>query len=379
MIYFDSAATTFQKPPGVRNAVWRAMGECSSPGRGGYGAAMRAAETVFACREELAALFAVADPARVVFTMNATHALNIAIRSLLAEGGHAVISGYEHNAVTRPLAALSDVEVTVARAPLFSGEELVRAFADAIRPDTRAVICTHVSNVFGYVLPLDGIAALCRRRGVPLVIDAAQSAGMLPLSFDALGAAFAAMPGHKGLYGPQGTGVLLCRSADVARPLLCGGTGSFSRESAMPPELPDRLEAGTHNVPGIAGLREGVRFLRRTGIDAVRAHERRLLRLAAEGLRRIPGLTVFDAAEEGRQLSVLSFSADAMEPEEVARRLAERGVAVRAGLHCAPLAHESAGTLERGTVRLSFSAFNGEAEVMNFLKIMRKISAETLL
>ena len=373
MIYFDSAATTFQKPPEVRRAQWLAMGECSSPGRGGYQAAMRAAETVYACRMELAELFAVGDPERVIFTMNATHGLNIAIRSLLAEGGHAVISGYEHNAVTRPLAALPGVEVSVARAPLFSGEETVRAFAEAIRPDTRAVICTHVSNVFGYVLPIEDIAALCRGRGVPLIVDAAQSAGTLPLDLDALGAAFIAMPGHKGLYGPQGTGVLLCGRGAPVQPLLYGGTGSFSREKGMPEELPDRLEAGTHNVPGIAGLREGVRFVRRIGSERIRRHERHLLRLAADGLRRIPGLTVYDTAEEARQCSVLSLSAAQLPLEALAQALARRGVAVRAGLHCAPLAHESAGTLEQGTVRLSFSVFNREAEVMNFLKIMQEI------
>lgn len=373
MIYFDSAATTFQKPPEVRRAQWRAMGECSSPGRGGYRAAMRAAETVYACRAELAELFSVGDPERVIFTMNATHGLNIAIRSLLAEGGHAVISGYEHNAVTRPLAALPGVEVSVASAPLFSGEEAVQAFAEAIRPDTRAVICTHVSNVFGYVLPIEDIAVLCRGRGVPLIVDAAQSAGTLPLDLDALGAAFIAMPGHKGLCGPQGTGVLLCGRGAPVQPLLYGGTGSFSREKGMPEELPDRLEAGTHNVPGIAGLREGARFVRRIGSERIRRHERHLLRLAADGLRRIPGLTVHDTAEEARQCSVLSFSAAQLTPEALAQALARRDVAVRAGLHCAPLAHESVGTLTQGTVRLSFSVFNREAEVMNFLKIMREI------
>ncbi|MGM9661591.1 MAG: aminotransferase class V-fold PLP-dependent enzyme [Oscillospiraceae bacterium] len=374
MIFFDSAATTFQKPPQVRRAVLRAMEEMSSPGRGGYRQAAAAAETVYACRQELAELFHVADPERVVFTMNATHGLNIAIHSLLSEGGHAVISGYEHNAVTRPLGSISAAEVTVAEAPLFSPERTLEAFSSAIRRDTRAVICTHVSNVFGDVLPVEELAALCREKGVPLLIDASQSAGSLPLDFDGLGAAFAAMPGHKGLYGPQGTGVLLCQSAEIAKPLLHGGTGSFSREPAMPEELPERLEAGTHNVPGIAGLRQGVRFVRELGPARIHAHERLLLHSAAEGLQRIRGVRVFAAAEERRQYSVLSFTVEGLPGEEVARRLARRGVCVRAGLHCAPLAHRSGGTLEDGTVRLSFSAFNTQAEVMNFLKIMREIS-----
>ena len=373
MIYFDSAATTFQKPAAVRRAVWKTMEEASSPGRGGYSAAVRAAEIVYSCREELAELFRVADPERVIFTMNATHGLNIAIRSLLEGGGHAVISGYEHNAVTRPLHALPQVEVTAAKAPLFSREEQLEAFSKAIRSDTKAVICTHVSNVFGYVLPVGELAAICREKNVPLIIDAAQSAGTLPLHFDEMGAAFAAMPGHKGLYGPQGTGVLLCRDAGLARPLLFGGTGSFSREMRMPEELPDRLEAGTHNVPGIAGLREGVRFVRKRGLRTIRDHERRLLEKAAEGLGRMPGMRVFFTEERARQSSVFSFAEDAVPAEELASRLAKRGVCVRAGLHCAPLAHENVGTEKNGTVRLSFSAFNREEEVMNFLKIMREI------
>lgn len=373
MIYFDSAATTFQKPVSVRRAVWKAMEEASSPGRGGYRSAARAEEIVYACREEVAGLFRVSDPERVIFTMNATHGLNIAIQSLLADGGHAVISGWEHNAVTRPLHAIPGVEITVARAPLFSPDEQVKAFAQAIRSDTKAVICTHVSNVFGDVMPIREIASLCRERNVPLIIDAAQSAGSLPLHFDELGAVFAAIPGHKGLYGPQGTGILLCRGAELARPLIHGGTGSFSREMRMPEDLPDRLEAGTHNVPGIAGLREGVRFVRSRGTKTVRQHEEKLLRMAAEGLQRFPGLRVFDDGGKGRQFSVLSFTAHAVPAETLAERLAKRGIAVRAGLHCAPLAHDSAGTVESGTVRLSFSAFNREEEVMNFLKIMQEI------
>ena len=374
MIYLDSAATTFQKPDAVRRAVAKAMQRASSPGRGGYAQAMEAAEIVYTCREELAELFGVSDSERVIFTQNATHGLNIAIHSLLAEGGHAVISGYEHNAVTRPLYALQDVELSVARAPLFSMEETLAAFEKALRSDTKAVICTHVSNVFGAVQPVEELAALCRARQIPLVIDASQSAGMLPLQLDAWGVTFAAMPGHKGLYGPQGTGVLLCGRDAETKPLLYGGTGSFSKDKTMPQALPDRLEAGTLNVPGIAGLREGVRFVKTLGTKRIRRHEQKLLRLAAEGLSTIPGVRTFASAKEGRQYSVLSFTVEGMAAEAVAEQLARREVCVRAGLHCAPLAHESAGTLETGTVRLSFSAFNREEEVMNILKIMREMT-----
>ena len=256
MIYFDSAATTFQKPRTVADAMRDAMATMSSPGRGGYPAAMRAAEAAFDCRTELAELYHLENPEQVAFTMNATHGLNIAIKSLVPPGGKAVISGYEHNAVTRPLAALG-AQVSVAAAPLFQPAAVTAAFDRLIVPGTDAVICNHVSNVFGFVQPVEAIAAICREREVPFIIDASQSAGMLTLDMTALGAAFIAMPGHKGLYGPQGTGVLLCGKDVPVRTLLEGGTGSISIQQEMPDFLPDRLEAGTHNMPGIAGLLAG--------------------------------------------------------------------------------------------------------------------------
>ena len=226
MIYLDSAATTFQKPLSVSYAMQRAMRTMSSPGRGGYAAARAAEETAFRCRSLAAELFGVPSPEQVVFTSNATHALNIAIRSLVPEGGRVAVSGYEHNAVTRPLHALG-ARIKVAASPLFDRAALLRAFENSISPELDAVVCTHVSNVFGFVLPIEEIAALCRAEGVPLIVDASQSAGILPFELDTLGAAFIAMPGHKGLYGPQGTGLLLC--AHDAAPLLYGGTGSASR------------------------------------------------------------------------------------------------------------------------------------------------------
>ena len=272
MIYLDSAATTFQKPLSVSYAMQRAMRTMSSPGRGGYAAA-RAAETAFRCRSLAAELFGVPSPEQVVFTSNATHALNIAIRSLVPEGGRVAVSGYEHNAVTRPLHALG-ARIKVAASPLFDRAALLRAFENSISPELDAVVCTHVSNVFGFVLPIEEIAALCRAEGVPLIVDASQSAGILPFELDTLGAAFIAMPGHKGLYGPQGTGLLLC--AHDAAPLLYGGTGSASLEQTMPDFLPDRLEAGTHNMPGIAGLEAGLRFVRERR-ERIERHERALI------------------------------------------------------------------------------------------------------
>lgn len=277
MIYFDSAATTLQKPESVYAAVQRTMRACASVGRGGHAAADAAARVVYACRTEAAELFDAA-PEQVVFTMNATHGLNIALRSLVRPGGRVVLSGMEHNAVTRPLAALG-AQIETADAPPFAPERLLEGFACALRQGADAAVCTHVSNVYGNVLPVSAVAALCRERGVPLVIDASQSAGTLPVSLRGTGAAFIAMPGHKGLYGPQGTGLLLCGAA--GEPLLLGGTGSNSLDQSMPDFLPDRHEAGTHNVCGIGGLLAGLRFVRERRPEELLAEERALTALAA--------------------------------------------------------------------------------------------------
>ena len=372
MIYFDSAPTTFQKPRAVADAMLAALATMSSPGRGGYPAAMAAADAAFDCRTELAELYHAESPEQVVFTMNATHGLNIAIKSLVPPGGRAVISGYEHNAVTRPLAALG-AQVSVAAAPLFRPEAVTAAFDRLIVPGTDAVICSHVSNVFGFVQPVEAVAAICRQRGVPFIIDASQSAGMLTLDMAALGAAFIAMPGHKGLYGPQGTGVLLCGKDVPVRTLLEGGTGSLSMQQEMPDFLPDRLEAGTHNMPGIAGLLAGVRFVRQLGPENICREERLLAHQAAEGLRRVPGLTVHALPDLAAQAGVLSVIPEQMDAEALGAALAERGIAVRAGLHCAPLAHRTAGTLNTGTVRLSFSHWNTREEVDRLLEAVGEI------
>lgn len=359
MIYLDSAATTFQKPAAVQRAVVRAMRTMSSPGRGGYAAAQQADELLFRCRSAAAELFSVPSSEQVVFTMNATHGLNIAIKSLVRPCGRVVVSGYEHNAVTRPLHALG-AEVIVAAAPLFSPQETVEAFERALAHEPDAVICTHVSNVFGAILPIERIAQLCRGASVPLIIDASQSAGSLPIDFSALAPAFLAMPGHKGLYGPQGTGLLLCGSD--ALPLIEGGTGSESLRQSMPDFLPDRLEAGTHNVPGIAGLEAGIAFVRAQRPERILHHSRALIRRAGEGLGKIPNVHGFLSLEASLQAGVLSFTVDGLSPESVAEEMAKRGIALRAGLHCAPFAHKTVGTLPDGTVRLSVSAFNRESE-----------------
>ena len=363
MIYLDNGATSFHKPPAVYRAVQEAMRSCANPGRGGYSAARKAANVVFACREQAGLLFDCL-PEQVVLTNSCTNGLNIAIRTLVKPGSTVVVSGFEHNAVTRPLHALG-ANIRIAGRKLFDWEDTLASF-DRQLQDADAAVFTHVSNVFGYILPVEQMAALCRERGIPFILDAAQSAGSLPLSLQELGADFIAMPGHKGLLGPQGTGLLLCRAG--AEPLLYGGTGSFSRDQGMPPELPDRLEAGTLNVPGYAGLGEGMRYLHQTGVEQIFRREHLLLEKCIIGLQQ-SGMKVYAG---DHQAATVSF-VPGMDCEEAAEVLSRQGIAVRAGLHCAPYAHKSAGTLETGTVRISvgYDTFPGQIAV--FLRAASKL------
>lgn len=345
MIYLDSGATSFPKPVQVANAVSSALCTCANPGRGGYPAAMEAARRVYRCRERAAEMFD-CQPEQVVFTSNCTHGLNIAIGSLASRGSRVVISGFEHNAVTRPLHKL-EAKIRVAGRKLFDQADTLERFEDAMKEGADFAVFTHVSNVFGYILPVKEMGELCRKYRVPFILDAAQSAGTLPVKLEELGAAFIALPGHKGLLGPQGTGLLLC--AELPQPLLCGGTGSESRMQDMPDFLPDRAEAGTLNVPGIAGLGAGLEYLKRQGIDRIMERERSAAALCAKELKK-RGYRVFSGPYQAGTVSFLPRIAC----EEAAEKMARAGFAVRAGLHCAPLAHESAGTLESGTVRISF-------------------------
>jgi len=370
VIYLDSAATTLQKPPEVRRAVLRAMLECGNPGRGGHKPSMRAAQTVFACREAAAELFGIEDVNQVVFTMNATHALNIAIHSLVRCGGHAVISGYEHNSVVRPLESniTCQFSYTAVHTGLFEQKEALEKIEQAIRPETDFIVCTVVSNVFGYILPYREIDELCAARGIGLVLDMSQAAGAIPIDCGALKSrCFCCMPGHKGLYGPQGTGILLCLNDVKPISITQGGTGSNSLDSKQPDFLPDMLESGTLNVHGIAGLLEGIRFVQKVGPCRIGAYERALCRRCAEGLGCIPGIQLYTGHDQG---GVLAFRAEKIDPQALCERMADQGVCLRGGLHCAPLAHRSAGTLPDGTVRISFSAFNRTGEIDRFLRIV---------
>jgi len=364
MTYLDNGATSFHKPSAVSAAVQCALENCANPGRGGYTAAMAAAKTVLRCRQRAGELF-FCSPEQVVFTGNCTHGLNIAIASLVKPGARVVISGFEHNAVTRPLYARK-AKVNVAGRKLFDWQDTLEAFERALKSGADAAVFTHVSNVFGYILPVYEMAALCKQYGVPFAIDAAQSAGALPVNMKELGADFIAMPGHKGLLGPQGTGILLCGREPM--PLLQGGTGSLSTQQAMPDFLPDMAEAGTLNVPGIAGLSAGIAYIQQEGTERIFRREQQQAEKCGKALQKL-GLFAFTG---DHQAGTVSFVAP-MDCEDAARILGEGGIAVRAGLHCAPLAHESAGTLDTGTVRVSYGHDAAAWQTGNFLLQIEKM------
>ncbi len=369
MIYLDNAATTLQKPYAVAEAAQRAIRKMGSPGRGGHKSAMLASETAYNCRELAAELFNVPNPENIIFTMNATHALNIAIKSLARQGTRVLISSFEHNSVTRPLYAIG-AKVSVATSKLFDPEDTVRAFEDRLG-SAELVIINHTSNVFGYKLPIEKVASMCKNAGIPFIVDASQSAGVLNIDYTALGADYIAMPGHKGLYGPQGTGILI---ASGGRTLMEGGTGSNSRLPEMPDFLPDRFESGTHNMPGIAGLAEGIKFVKKLGTAEILKREQALIKFAADGLSQIKDIKIFRSENPENQTGVLSFNIGSEPSELVASELSKRGIAVRAGMHCAPLAHRSAGTYEQGTVRISLSVFNTKFEINRMLDAVEVIS-----
>ena len=345
MIYLDNGATSFPKPQTVVEAVQQAMIRCGNPGRGGHQAAAEAERIVFTCREASGSLFH-CQPEQVVLTGNCTQGLNMAIGSLFSPGDRVVISGFEHNAVTRTLYGRGMKAVPAGR-KLFDWEDTLKSFEAALDQGAAGAVFTQISNVFGYILPVEQMAELCRERNLPFILDAAQSAGTVDLDFEKLGAAFVAMPGHKGLLGPMGTGILLCRKP--GEPLFFGGTGTRSRDPDMPPFLPERMEAGTPNVPGIAGMLAGMKLVKKLGPEKIGERERRQAALAGEGLQKL-GLRTFRGPHQAGTVSFLPRG----DCEEMAALLAKENIAVRAGLHCAPLAHASAGTLETGTVRVSF-------------------------
>ena len=374
MIYLDNAATSFPKPPEVIRAVAGVMEKIGgNPGRSGHPGALAGGRILEACRELAARYAGLPAPERVIFCLNCTDALNMAIRGTLHTGDEVLVSHAEHNAVMRPLMGYHDAgKITVRILPpdrrgLLSPDTV----RDAITPKTALCVLCHASNVTGLLQPAREIARACHAQGVPLLLDAAQTAGTEDIA--AVGADMIAMPGHKGLLGPMGTGLLCLGEGMLPRPLREGGTGSASESLRQPALLPDRLESGTANLPGIAGLCQGLKFVLRHRA-AMAEYEQALRRRMSDGLKNIPGVTVYDGPGDLPHTGVVSFNIGAVDSGQVADRLGRNGIAVRAGLHCAPSIHAWLGTA--GAVRASLGPFNTEKEVDDFLYAVLRISRE---
>lgn len=380
LVYLDHAATSYPKP----TSVVAAMNHClkrggGNPGRGSHRLALEAAREIYACREVAAKVFG-AEPERVVFTLNTTHALNLAIKGLTGRGKgdgggfHALCSDMEHNAVFRPLYRLAtegiidlDIFDTFPAAPVRTEDMILRSISSKIRPDTRMVVCAHASNICSAVLPIERIGELCRRRGLYLVVDAAQSAGAYDLDVDRMGITALCLPGHKGLMGPQGTGMLILGKGVTLDTLMEGGNGMDSLRGEMGEDTPERYEAGTLQTPAIAGLRAGLELVRSVGIDAIREHELELGLRLREGLMTLPRVKVYAPHRVG---AVTLFSVEGYTSEEVGRLLDSEGICVRTGFHCSALGHRTLKTPEGGAVRASVGWFSRERDVEELLRVM---------
>lgn len=377
-IYMDNAATSWPKPPSVVKAMVRYQERVgASAGRGGYRRAVDASRVIFDARRAVADLFGVADSRRMIFTLNCTEALNLVLRGWLEEGDHVVTTSMEHNSVARPLNHLRaerGLEVTYVpcSAEGFLDPDDV---AREITPRTRLVAVIHASNVCGAVNDVDAVGAICRERGVPFLVDAAQSAGSVPINVEEMEVDFLAFPGHKGLLGPLGTGVLYVGSNVKPRPLYYGGTGTDSEKTLQPEVLPDYYEAGSHNAIGLAGLKAGCDFVADVTPAAMGEHKSRLAERFAAAVGEIPGVDYFGPKDFSRHAGVCSIRVAGMDAAEVGHRLdAEYGIMVRAGLHCSPLAHTTLGTIDTGTVRFSFGYYNTDEQVDAAVRALGKIA-----
>jgi len=364
--YLDNAATSWPKPEAVYLAVDAFMRQVgATPGRGGHWREEEAARIADEARGALAQLLNAPDPAGIAFTMNATQALNMALKGILRPGDHVITSSIEHNAVWRPLKALERRGVAVTAVPCAADGTLDPAdVAAAIRPDTRLIAMLHASNVLGTILPIGEIGKIAHDHGILLLVDAAQTAGVYPLDMASMRIDLLAFPGHKGLYGPHGTGGLVVRPGIQLETWVEGGSGTESAPETMPEALPLRLEAGTQNAAGIAGLLAGVRFVLEQGVARIREHELALTAILIAALREAPGVAVLGPAELARRTAVVSVTVEGYIPDQLAAVLDQVfDIATRAGLHCAPQAHRTAGTLETGALRFSPGYFTTADEV----------------
>jgi len=379
-IYLDNAATSYPKPESVYRAVDQALRHAGgNPGRGGHDLSLAAGRLVLEARETVAAMFGIADSSRVVFTSGATEALNLALFGLLRPGDRVVTTSMEHNAVVRPLRALEEIGVEVVRVSadrqgLIDVADLQRACA---KP-TRMLVVSHCSNVTGTLQPIEEVGPWCREQGILFLVDAAQSAGLFPLDVVCQAIDLLAVPGHKGLLGPPGTGFLYVRPGLSPKPLIYGGTGSHSSSARQPEEFPERLESGTPNTSGLAGLQAGIEFLQKTGLEKIRRHEQELLQQLLGGLRQIPGVRIFGPGQAARHGGAVSFCLGSADPAETGFRLDhEYGICCRAGLHCSPDAHKTIGSYPTGTVRVSPGYFSTPQEIDQLLVAVADLATRT--
>ena len=380
MTYLDNAATSWPKPEAVYQAMDNFMRHTgANPGRSAHQLSIEAGRIVYETREALDMLLGIGDPTRIVFTSNATEALNVVIRGLLHPGDHVITSSMEHNSVMRPLRHMEKlgVEVTVVKC---SSEGFLNPYdiEQAVGPHTRLVILNHASNVVGTLLPVAEVGQITRRRGVLLMIDAAQTMGCYPVDVEEMHIDLLAFSGHKGLYGPQGTGGLYIRKGieSSIEPLKYGGTGSRSEHEYQPDFLPDKYESGTPNTVGLAGLGAGVRFVLEHGVTEIQKREWALTESLTDGLKNISGVTIYGDSDPGKRVAVVSFNISGLTPSEVAMQLEEDcEIMCRPGLHCAPSTHKTLGTFPQGTVRLSPGYFTSDDDIEGTLKAVRRIIA----
>ena len=377
MIYLDNAATSGIKPSRVINSVEYAIKKHSAnPCRSGHRLSMDAALAIYNARQKIKETFGADEVENVVFTLNCTHALNCVIKGILRSGDHVVLSDLEHNAVMRPLEKLkNDGTITYTIAETFEGDDdaTVKSFESAINNNTRLVICTHASNVFGNVQPIGKIGELCRKRNILFAVDAAQSAGVLPIDMQKMNIDFLCIAAHKGLYAPMGTGILIARKP-LKSTIIEGGTGSDSFNLNQPTDMPEMLESGTVNLPGICGISAGIDFVNSRGIKNIYLHEYELCHYLFERFIGMQNVILYNKSfRPFEKAPVLSFNLKGFDSTEVAARLNDYGIAVRAGFHCAPSAHNKYGTQDVGTVRVSPGIMTKKEDVNYLLKILKKI------
>ena len=378
-VYFDNAATSWPKPESMMQAMVKFNARIgASPGRSAHRMSIDSGRVIFDAREKAATLFGATDPMQVVFTKNATEALNIAISGLLKPGDHCITSGMEHNSVMRPLRALeaSGVKLEVVGCSASGGLDPAD-IERAIKPDTRAIYLTHASNVTGTIMPVAEVGRIAQNRGIIFIVDAAQTAGAIPIDVIGLGIDILTFTGHKSLFGPQGTGGLYIRKGleKMISPIMFGGTGSRSEYEQQPDFMPDMFESGTPNAIGIAGLCAGIDFIQKTGIEIIREKEKSLASHFIAELKKIKGAKVYGTQVISERIAVVSFSLGKLSPSEVSLILDEKyGIMSRPGLHCAPQAHRTIGTFPAGTLRFSFGYFNTEEEIEYSLKALYEIS-----